>query len=299
RQQIPYVAALGKDPDGKVRAVTDNSSPGGFWYRRDLAEKYVGTGDPPSVSGKVSDWDQIIDLGKRVAKDSGGKVHLLASYTDVIMVNQYWTKPWVQDNRLQIDPEWNDILDTARKIRAEGVDAKLDAFSPAWGAAWNNASVVMFAWPSWAEMQIDKAKTSGLWGIAKSPRGYYSGGTYRAIYKGSKKKQRAYDFIEYLSGPEWQTWNLENTQNMPALKTLFRSEAPTYRPPLLDKQPVLDTYYPIAMQIPARTADKYSESVLTLFNSVVADMIRQGDSNDDAFENLKSQVKDTFPELEV
>ncbi len=296
---VPYTAALGRDQKGLVKAVTDNASPGGFWYRRDVVQEYLGTSDPMQVSSKVNSWDRILEIGKRMARQSKGKVHLLAHYSDVIMVNQYWMKPWVEDGRLVIDLRWNDVLDTVRKIRQEGVDAKLDPFSPSWGAAWNDGSVAMFAWPSWAEFLIDKKKTYGKWGVAKAPRGYYSGGTYRAIYKGSQNKKLAFELIRFIAQPAWQNYNLDHTQNMPALKSVYKSRMDSYRPGLLDRQPVLKVYYPIAMQVPPRSPDKYGESIQAAFNDAVSDMIRKHESNEQAFAALKQKVRSEFPELRV
>lgn len=299
KDYVPYVAALGKDSKGVVRAVSDHSSPGGFWYRRDVAKKYLGADDPEGVTAKVGDWDKIIELGKQVAQESGGKVHLLASYGDAIMVNQYHMEPWVQDGKLNIDPKWNEVLDTARKIRENNVDAKLDAFSPAWGNAWNNGSVVMFAWPSWAGFLVDKEKTGGKWGIARAPKGYYAGGTYRAIYTRSKNKELAFEFVKYIASPEWQDYNLKKTLNMPGLQTVYKKNEDTFEDPLLGGQKVLQTYFPIAMDVPPRPADKYGEDIQTSFNEAVSAMIKNKQPNEAAFEELKKRVRSAYPELKV
>ncbi len=299
KDYVPYVAELGKDSNGVVRAVTDHSSPGGFWYRRDVAEQYLGTDDPAEVSEQVADWDKIVELGKQVAQESGGKIHLLASYSDVIMVNQYHMEPWVQDGKLNIDPEWNEVLDTARSIRENNVDAKLDAFSPAWGNAWNNGSVLMFAWPSWAGFLVDREKTGGKWGIARAPKGYYAGGTYRAIYTRSKNKELAFEFVKYIASPEWQDYNLKKTLNMPGLQTVYQQNEDTFEDPLMAGQPVLQTYFPIAMDVPPRRADKYGEDIQSAFNEAVSTMIKNKQPNETAFEDLKKRVRSTYPELTV
>jgi len=300
KDYIPYAAALGRDHNGIIRAVTDNCSPGGFWYRRDVAATYLGSGDPAKVSAMVSSWDKIIALGTKVAQASKGQVHLLASYNDALMVNQYSTQPWVNGLKLTIDPAWNGVLDTARQIRAHGVDAKIDAaFSPAWGAAWNNGSVVMFAWPSWIGFMIDKKKLAGKWAIATAPKGYYSGGTYRAIYAKSKNKALAYEFVKFIASPEWQNYNLKQTLNMPALRSVFTSNAETFHDPLLGNQPVLKTYYAIAEKIPPHRPDKYSEAILALFGGIVGEMIRTNQPNQWAFDQLKKRVRNAYPELTV
>jgi multiple sugar transport system substrate-binding protein len=147
---IPYVQAFSKDANGVIRAIIDHSAPGGFWYRRDVAEQYLGTGVYTEVSALVDSWDKVIEVGTEVAAQSNGQVHLLDSYNAVFAVERYNMDPWVVEGRLNIDERWNEALDAMRAIRENDVDAKLDAFSAPWGAAWNNGSVMMFAWPSWA-----------------------------------------------------------------------------------------------------------------------------------------------------
>lgn len=300
KDYIPYAAALGRDSHGKVRAVTDNSSPGGFWYRRDLAKRYLGTDDPAMVSAKVASWPAIIALGKQVARQSNGKVHLLAHYSDALNVSEYSMQPWVVNGKLNIDPRWNGVLDTARTIYVDGVDAKLGPFSPAWGSAWNDGSVIMFGWPSWAGgLFIDFKTGSGKWGIAKAPLPYYSGGTYRAIYAQSANKDLAYAFVTFIASATWQNYNLRTTLNMPALRSVFTSNERSFREPLLGSQAVLETFYPIAAGIPARHPDKYGEDILSTWTGIVANVIRDKQSNSVAFATLKKQVQTTFPEVIV
>jgi len=300
KDYIPYAMALGRDSNGKIRAVTDNSSPGGFWYRRDLAKTYLGVDDPAAVSKKVSNWASIIALGKQVASRSNGKVHLLAHYSDAFQISQYSMQPWVVNGKLNIDPRWNGVLDTERAIRANGVDAKLGPFSPAWGSAWNDGSVVMFGWPSWAGgIFIDPKKGAGKWGIAAAPLPYYVGGTYRAIYTGSSNKALAYEFVKFIASPVWQNYNLKQTLNMPALRSVFTGNEASFKVPLFGSQLVLATYYSIAAGIPPRRPDKYGEDILSTFGSIVGDMIRTGQPNSAAFAALKQQVQSKYPEISV
>lgn len=299
KDYVPYVAGFTKDQKGTIRAIVDHSAPGGFWYRRDIAQKLIGTGDPEEVNGKVDDWDKIIELGQKVVKDSKGKVHLLDSYNAVFEVEQNHMQPWVVNKKLNIDPRWNQALDVMRRIRANNVDAKLDAFSAAWGAAWNNGSVLMFAWPSWAGFNIDRKKTGDNWGIARAPKAYYDGGRYSSIYSKSQNKELAYQYLKFIASPEWQNYNLKKTLNMPALQSVYKSNMDTFKVPLLSGQHVLKTYYPIAMDIPVRRSDKYQKEIQAMFISAVSDMITNHQPNSKALAALKEQVRTTYPEISV
>lgn len=226
---VPYVSALAKDINQRVRAVCDTSSPGGYWYRRDVAAKYLGKGDYKSVTSMVDTFPKLIANGKKVVQKSKSKVHLIASYDDVIMDARHQMKPWVYNGKFVIDPRWNNVLNVARTIYNDNIDAKLGAFSPAWGAAWNDGSAITFGWPSWASFAIDPKKTGNTWGIAQCPTPYYEGGRYSAIYRGSSNKSVAYEYLKFLASPAWQTYNLKKTQNMPALQSVFKSLVHSYK----------------------------------------------------------------------
>ena len=46
-----YTVKLGSDSDGNVKALSYQATPGGFWYKRDLAKKYLGTDDAGDLFG--------------------------------------------------------------------------------------------------------------------------------------------------------------------------------------------------------------------------------------------------------
>lgn len=295
---IPYLQAFSKDANGVIRAIIDHSAPGGFWYRRDVAEQYLGTGVYTEVGALVDSWDKVIEIGTEVAAQSKGQVHLLDSYNAVFAVERYNMDPWVVEGRLNIDERWNEALDAMRAIRENNVDAKLDAFSAPWGAAWNNGSVMMFAWPSWASFLIDPEQTGNTWGVAKAPKPYYGGGRFSSIYTRSDSKELGFEYLKFVASPEWQQYNLETTLNMPALRSVYEQNLDTTLP-LFGDQPVLATYYEIAQAIPERQSDEYGEAIGDMFVSAVSDMIREGQTNEDAFASLREQVRSAYPDLQV
>ena len=295
---IPYLQAFSKDANGVIRAIIDHSAPGGFWYRRDVAEQYLGTGVYTEVGALVDTWDKVIEVGTEVAAQSNGEVHLLDSYNAVFAVERYNMDPWVVDGRLNIDERWNDALDAMRAIRENNVDAKLDAFSAPWGAAWNNGTVMMFAWPSWASFLINPEETGNTWGVAKAPKPYYGGGRFSSIYTRSDSKELGFEYLKFVASPEWQQYNLETTLNMPALRSVYEQNLETTLP-LFGDQPVLATYYEIAQAIPGRQSDEYGEAIGDMFVGAAADMIREGGTNEDCFASLKEQVASAYPDLEV
>ncbi|GIN69777.1 sugar ABC transporter substrate-binding protein [Bacillus sp. J14TS2] len=298
---VPYVKELGTGEDGTIRAISDHSSPGAFWYHRDLAKKYLGTDDPNKISEMVDSWDKLIDLGKKVETESNGEVHLISHFGDVFNVDRSHQEMWVQDDKLTIDPAWEDVFNYMKAVRDEGVDAKLGYMSAGWGNALNDGGVIMFAMPAWAGFMVDNddGAAEGKYGLAKTPQGYFEGGTYRAIYEGSEHQDLAYEFVEFIAGEEWQQYNLEETGNMPALQTVYDDNMETYKSPFFGDQPVLEIYKDLVMDIPEKKATGDEEEISTLFYDAAAEAVDNGDSYEKALTIFKEAVKNGYPNIEV
>lgn len=301
KEYIPYVRELGRAADGTIRAVSDHSSPGSFWYVRETAKQYLGTDDPSEISAMVDSWDKIIELGKKVYADSNGQVHLMANAGDVFDIAAYNTEPWVKDGKLNIDSKWKDYYEIQQSIRANNVDAKLGFMSAGWGNALNEGTVVLSAMPAWATFMIDNKedKAVGKFGVAKTPEGFYVGGTYRGIYEKSPNKELALEFIKYIASPEWQQHNLEKTGNMPGSGEVYKDNMETFKHPFLGDQNPMEIYYDLVNGMPGISPDKYSEEVLSKWRKIAGEGITNKTSYDDVVATLKKEVKSAFPEIQV
>jgi multiple sugar transport system substrate-binding protein len=301
KDYVPYVRELGRASDGTIRAVSDHSSPGGFWYLRDNAKKYLGTDDSEEISAMVDSWDKIIELGEKVYADSNGSVHLIANAGDVFNIAAYNTEPWVKDGKLNIDPKWKDYYEKQLAIRTNNVDAKFGFMSGAWGNALNDGSVVLSAMPAWATFMIDNKddKAVGKFGVAKTPEGFYTGGTYRAIYEESPNKELAYEFVKYIASPEWQEYNLGKTGNMPGSGKVYQDNMDTFKSPFLGDQNPMKTYHESVSSMPGIVPDKYSEEVLSKWRKIAGEGVTNNTSYDDVVASFKKEVKNAFPDIQV
>ena len=202
KNQMQYVADLGRDANKNLRALSWQATPGGFWYRRSLAKQYFGTDDPDKISKMMSTMDGLLDMGKKIYVQSGGKVSLLPNYQDL-----YWyvyanrKLPWVENDKLQIDQLCLDFFDTAKQARTEKLDAKLIAWQPAWFSASDNGSVFGYVLPTWGLQYVIKPsapKTEGDWAISKGPASYFQGGTWMGLSSKSTNKELAWQFLKYV-----------------------------------------------------------------------------------------------------
>ena len=98
KKMIPYVDELSRDKNGNIKGLSWQSTPGGFWYKKALAKEYLGTDDPKELYKMLSDWDKIVEVGKKVYEKSGGKVALLDDVESVLQFYaSYKGQPWVDD----------------------------------------------------------------------------------------------------------------------------------------------------------------------------------------------------------
>jgi multiple sugar transport system substrate-binding protein len=301
KDYVPYVQELGRGNDGKLYGISDHSSPGGFWYIKENAKKWLGTDDPAEIGAMVDSWDKVIELGKKISADSGGKVHLISHFGDVSNVEAYHMDPWVVDGKLNIDSRWEEVYEVQKQIRSNNVDAKLEFFSAGWGNAINDGSVVLNALPAWAGFMIDNkdGKAVGKFGVASTPKGFYMGGTYRTIYSKSPNKELAYEFVKYIASPEWQAYNLGATGNMPGSLKVYEENLESFKASFFGEQNILKPYYAMMKEVPPLKADKYGEEVLGKWRKVSGEGLENSVSFNDVVVNFKKEVGNAFPEIKM
>ncbi|TCP29453.1 carbohydrate ABC transporter substrate-binding protein (CUT1 family) [Scopulibacillus darangshiensis] len=298
---VPYVQELGRDKDGDLMAVADTSSPGGFWCKKANAKKWLGTDDPEKISKMVESWDKIIKLGEKINKKSHGKVHLISHFGDVYNVEAYHLQPFVKDKTLQIDDGWKKAYKIQKEIFQNDVGAHLEFMSAGWNNALNEGNVILTAMPAWASFMIDNedGKAENKYAVAKTPKGLYFGGTYRAINRASDKKKLAYKFLKFVTSKEWQQFNLEKTGNAPALKSVYKDNFDSYTSPLTGHLKILKQYYDLVEDVPAQKAGKYSEDLLGTWRIVAGQGIKDDKDFNDVVTQFKKKVRILYPEIKV
>lgn len=200
---VPYCVDVASDGDGNVRALTYQATPGGFWYKRDLALQYLGTDDPAEISEMLSTMDGVLEVAEKIKTGSNGETSMFASYQDLWVMANYGmrTTPWVVDGVFQMDEYIPEFFDLAKTIRDNGYDAKLDWWSDAWYSAAADKSIFGYTLPTWGllnVMQTSAPDSKGNWAIASLPAAYFNGGSYLGIYQQSENKDLAWEYIKFV-----------------------------------------------------------------------------------------------------
>ena len=198
-----YTVKIASDSEGNVKALSYQATPGGFWYKRDLAKKYLGTDDPDEISEMLSTTEGMLDVAEKLKAGSNGETHMFASYKDLWQFANYGMRSvaWVDGNKFQMDDYIPEFFDLAKTVRDNGYDAKIDTWSEAWYASCADDSVFGYAEPTWGlqyVIQTGAPDSEGNWGLASMPAAYFNGGSYLGIYQESQNKELAAEYVKFV-----------------------------------------------------------------------------------------------------
>ena len=198
-----YTVKIASDSEGNVKALSYQATPGGFWYKRDLAKKYLGTDDPDEISEMLSTTEGMLDVAEKLKEGSNGETHMFASYKDLWQFANYGMRSvaWVDGNKFQMDDYIPEFFDLAKTVRDNDYDAKIDTWSEAWYASCADDSVFGYAEPTWRlqyVIQTGAPDSEGNWGIASMPAAYFNGGSYLGIYQESQNKELAAEYVKFV-----------------------------------------------------------------------------------------------------
>lgn len=305
KQQFKYIQDIEKDSHGNIKGLGYQGTPGGFYYRRDLAKKYLGTDDPAKVSKMISSWPKIMKIGQKVAKESNGKVHALSSWDDIqIVQSSNIKKPWVVNGKLVIDPARLKTVDLAKEARQKNVVAKYTSWSAAWTASMQKGTVMFYAEPTWGLPYIfeqNAPKTSGKWGLAHPPKSFSNGGTYMAMYYKSPHKKLAWKFMKfYCSDPKFSKNLAKSQQYFLSNKKIDSQLAPKLKSKFLGGQKYFKFFEKEGESVPSAPQTKYDNDINTLWSTRVTDYLDgRVKSKSEMIKKFKIDVAHDFPKIEV
>lgn len=291
-----WAVAMGRDESGTLKGVCDNVSPVAYWYLRDAMEKWLGTSDDTEISAILSDWDAVKAKALEVKEASNGEVYLWPNLSEMVKVEGYSLPPFARNGEFSIDQGWVDLLDTMREFWEAGVVANLGAWGGEWASAWNDGKLLIRTMPSW-DFFTDWEKNEGNVGVAAPHLKSYEGGTYRAIYANSEKKDLCVKFIEFLTNETYQIENLQTNNQMPANKNVINILGVDYTNERFGGQNIMKTYDAICNGIKDIVPDKYTRDLQNKFANHAEQGIKDGLDNDTIIANFIAEVKDTYPEL--
>ncbi|SEH38773.1 ABC-type glycerol-3-phosphate transport system, substrate-binding protein [Ruminococcus flavefaciens] len=208
-----YTNQIGLTSDGVRKGVSWQAAAGGFAYRADLAEEYLGAKTPEEMQEKVKDWDAFVAAAKEVSEKSGQKVALADSLGGLWQAFACGrTQPWVKDNKLVIDDFCTKFGDTAKALWDCGGVTKNNQWSDeAWTAAGVSGNVMGYFVSTWGfgGFFLDAAGGEGgaqygKWNVCEGPQSFYWGGTWIVVNPNTDNGKEAQEFILSATSDEAQ-----------------------------------------------------------------------------------------------
>ena len=313
KKMIPYVDELSRDQKGQIRGLSWQSTPGGFWYKKALAKEYLGTDDPAELYKMLSDWDKIVEAGKKVYEKSGGKIALLDDVESVLQFYaSYKGQAWVDEKGHIIN---DDYMLKMFKMMDTVVKNKVDAESDMWSAGWTSGMYakdmfILTCLPTWGlnfcikpgipTNEMDKA--ANTWGYMQAPIPYQNGGTWYGMYSGSKNKDAAWAWIKTMTANEEYLVNgLANTWGdfpgyIPAIERCIKEG---HTDIVTGDQQYFSDFYETAKNVKGDPMTKYDRQAWISAGAQM-DLIATGQATpEEAVKGFKEEMKNIYPEINI
>lgn len=310
-EAFAYTLDYGTNEAGVFKAASFQATPGGFVYRADLAEQYLGVTSPEEMQEKVKDWDTFQATGVELYEASAGKTSLQATEGGLWQVFQSnRTQAWVVDGALVMDNA-ADFYDIAKTM----YDNKSLAGVPQWDSAWYAAVMDGTALgdfvPTWGltttgggsilenfcNMDEELGKNMA---ICEGPSGWFWGGSYFGVSNKCDNPTLAKEFIEfYCKNSDSMAGYAEQSGDFMNNKTVMSSA--TVSNVYLNGQ----NHYEILVSVLdnldlSNKLTKYDSVIKSLFNNSVNGYL-EGTyaTKDEAIEAFKNDVAAAYPEIVI
>lgn len=308
-EAFSYTLDYGTNDAGVFKAASFQATPGGFVYRADLAEQYLGVTSPDEMQALISDWDKFQATGVQLYEASNGATSIQATEGGLWQVFQSnRSQAWVVDGKLVMDNA-EEFYDIAKGM----LDNKSLANVPQWDAAWYNAIMDGTALgdfvPTWGltttgggsileNFTNQDTELGKNMAICEGPSGWFWGGSYFGVSNKCDNKTLAKEFIEfYCKNADSMAKYAAETGDFMNNKTVM-TEA-TISNPLLNGQDHYKTLVKVLDNLDlSNKLTQYDSVIKNLFNNSVAGYL-DGTyaTKEDAINAFKGEVATNYPTL--
>lgn len=311
-----YTDEIGKSSDGVRKGVSWQAAAGGFQYRSDLAEEYLGVTSPEEMQAAIGDWDKFVEAAQTVSEKSSGKTALADTLGGMWQAYACGrTTPWVVDNALQIDDFCKEFADTAKALWDCGGVTKNGQWTDEWTAAGTNDTCMGYFVSTWGfgGFALDAAggeggATYGKWAVCQGPQPFFWGGTWIVVNPKTDNGEEARDFILSATSNEDQmsTYAVnkpEYVNNSKVMDDLISSNT-VFNEKITNNLGGQNFYAELADN--AKTIDfnglitPYDATIKTDFINVVKEQYLEGGASwDDTVEAFKDKIAEDVTAIDV
>lgn len=312
KDQVPYLADLSRDADGKINCLSWQATPGAMYYRRSIAKAVLGTDDPEEVSKWTSSIDSYYELGEKIKAQFGGEKFLVAGARDMFQfVSADREQPYVVDGTLTIPKSFVDFMKLTKDIRDNKLEAGHSPWSPGWYSAAASGDVFSYILPTWGLHYVLKPSTepeafngekefTGDWGLCVPPTPYSSGGTFVGINRNSKKKQLAWQLVKFMgANEEFLTSWAKQTGDFVSNLNVVRAIKDDFSEPFLGGQNHYEYFYEQSKNVRGDHIGPWDTQIQNAWEDQVELYANSEKSLDEAIADFKQQMTDILPDVKV
>jgi ABC-type glycerol-3-phosphate transport system substrate-binding protein len=313
----PFVVDSGRDSKGRVMALSWEIAPGGYFYKRSIAKKYLGTDDPAKIQSLISDNAKFMATAEALKTKSSGRAVMVASLGDVFRVFKASRKDgWTRDGALVIDPAMVMLLDQAKLLRESGYEAGAAQMDQAWfkglggetrSPDGRSVEVLGYFLPAWGLERVIKPNAAakgpgapGDWALVQGPVPYSWGGTWLMVNASSKSKAQAMRLVSYVCCDRgFQEGIARDTGRPVSNRKAMQKLREGYSDPFLDGQNPMGVYDSVAAGLNGNLSSAAGTELDGLWQAQLAAFVSSEKDVQTAISDFKAEAKAALPGLRI
>ncbi len=211
-----YTVAMGKDNNGILKGASYKADAGGYCYRTDLAEQYLGITDPADMQVAISDWDGFWETAEKVHTASSGVTAMADSLNGVLRAYLDGTRTlsFAENGALcsaNIRTEMEKLVPVFKNAYDAGYISTISPWTVEWyyqgmsAGEYANQTLGYFysTWNLFEGSQLSQAQgyegtegsTYGKYNIVSGPAGWYWGGMVMCVSPNTDNATEAGKFL--------------------------------------------------------------------------------------------------------
>lgn len=232
---VEFAWLQSRTADGRQVALPTDTAPGVMYFRRDHLAT-VGA----DINEVISSWDSYLEFGRQLREHGVFLIADAASVANALIRSDIPVGEGIYfgaDGRPLLNSErFIQAATIAQRIRQEGLDAQIGAWSSEWFEAFRQGTVATELSGAWLAGHLETwmaPETAGLWGASEMPGGVLVswGGSFYGIPTQSQQREAAWKLIEFLTtNPEIQLDAFRTINAFPAMPVTF--DDPMFEEPL-------------------------------------------------------------------
>ena len=303
RKLLQYPIDVGSH-NGRVYGMSWQATPGAMFYRRSLAQRYLGSDDPAVVQSFFTDINKFLETARLLQERSNGVCVVVSTRTDLFFpFLGARANPWVVNGRLQIDPAMEQHMDISKIMHENRFDGRVGQWSEGWFAGMNGnlrdetgraLEVFSYFLPTWGLHYVLKTNTpdtSGDWAMIPGPAPYRWGGTWVGAYRNTKKPEDARKMIAWLTTDDGflEAW-ARDTGDFVSNMNVVNKIKDDFREPFLGGQNHYAEFAVMAQNVDGRLTQGTDQAIENLWHEAVTSYVEGERTRQEALAEFRRQV---------